>query len=414
MAKVGNLQQGYVGKLDGQVYYKGADGKTVVRGLTIPKNPKTLQQRVQRVIAKTVSENYKAMKNIADHSFEGMSLGFQCMNRFRSLNMQRIRERAAYLQSEGISLYEYFNFIPLGSTTFAPAAVYISDGTLNQVYANIDAQFRGSIAVAGNTYQDVINALGAQRGDQMTFVTVEKDTNGKFVFHYCRVILDPRNENGAAPLSSPFIVDNAIGTPNSRNNGNFGLLQYADNAVKFKLTTGDVAACGIIMSRRVGNNWLRSTCQLALSEDAIGNKKVSLLSAADVNVVSLDLDSEMYLNNAGVGGSEGSSTAAPESTTPVLSNSANIGGASQSIAGGSVSVTALPYVILNGSNLDGATFKMTKNSGADVAPTTTSASSVRFDIAGAAVGDIYRFYMDDTLKLTVSVIQAGGGGMNEG
>ena len=67
MAKVGNPQSGNVGKLDGQVYYKGADGKTVVRKITVPKNPKTLAQRVQRVIAKTVTENYKVMKAICDH-----------------------------------------------------------------------------------------------------------------------------------------------------------------------------------------------------------------------------------------------------------------------------------------------------------------------------------------------------------
>lgn len=129
MAKVGNLQSGYQGKLDGQVFYKGADGKTVVRKITTPKNPKTLAQRVQRVITKTVGDNYKVMKAICDHAFEGKSMGYECANRFRSLNAIRMRERAAYLQEQGVSLYEYFNFQPIGATQFRPAAVFVSETT---------------------------------------------------------------------------------------------------------------------------------------------------------------------------------------------------------------------------------------------------------------------------------------------
>lgn len=307
MAKVGNLQQGYQGKLNGQVYYKGADGQTVVRKITTPKNPKTLAQRVQRVITKAVSENYKAMKSICDHSFEGKSSGFECSNRFRQLNMKHMRSHATYLQEQGHSLYEYYNFIGLGEMLkFAPAAVFVSEGSLNQVYATIDGSFFGNLTIGGNTYGDVINALGAQRGDQMTFVTVEKDANGKYNFHYARVILDPRNENGAAALTTPFVNGNVIGSPNNRNRGTFYGLSVTGQTLKFKLTSGSVAAVGIIMSRRTGDTWFRSTCQLVLSEDALGTDKVSLMEAAEMGQQSsqLDLDNELFLNNAGMGGSE--------------------------------------------------------------------------------------------------------------
>lgn len=418
MAKVGNLQQGYKGKLEGQCYFKGADGQTQVRKITTPKNPKTLAQQVQRVIAKAVQANYKAMKNIADHSFEGKTMGFQCMNRFKELNMKHIRSRAAYLQDSGISLSEYYNFIALGANGYRPTAVYISEGSLNQVYATINASLQAEVEIGGNTYAQVINALGARRGDQMTFVTVEKDLHGKYTFHYARVILDPRNANGAAALSVAFVDNNAIGNPNSRNNGTFQTLSVSGTKLVFKLTSGTVVAAGIIMSRRDKNDWFRSTCQLALSEEALGADKLSLLDAAQQSkegAAQLDLDNDAYLNNAGVGGGAGTSTpASGDTSSPALSATARVNGASQNIGGGSLSTATLTSFAFEGMHLDDATFKMTKNAGADVAPTSQTASTVSWTIADAAVSDVYRFYMDGVVKYTITIVAAGGGGGGNG
>lgn len=379
MAKVGNPQSGNVGKLDGQVYYKGADGKTVVRKITVPKNPKTLAQRVQRVIAKTVTENYKVMKAICDHSFEGKSMGAQCSNRFRQLNMQHLRSRAAYLQEQGISLSTYYNFIGLGTTlSYAPGAMYVSEGSLRQVFAGIDANLKGQVVINGNTYGDVINALGARRGDQMTFVTIEKDANGNYSFNYARVILDPRNGNGAAALTEAFVVDGLINCPNSRNRGAFAGLVVEDDTLKFKLTNGSVIACGIIMSRREGDKWFRSTCQLALSEVGLGDDKLSLLDAASTDeAVALDLDSEAYLNNAGEGGTEGSSSSVPSGpVVTTINDNATINGASQSIAGGSVAVSQLSSITITGENLDHGLITCVADGETTVEPSSATATAM--------------------------------------
>ena len=421
MAKVGNLQSGYKGKLDGQTYYKGADGKTVVRKITVPKNPKTLQQRVQRVITKTVGANYKAMKAICDHSFEGKSMGFECANRFRQLNANRMRERAAYLQEQGISLSEYFNFLKQGDVPFSPAAVFVSEGSLNQVYVSI-AGGLAKVAVGGNTYADVINALGAQRGDQMTFVTVEKNTNDKYIFHYARVILDPRNENGAAALSSAFVTASAIVNPNSRNKGTFGALAVVGTDLQFKLdASGVVVAAGIIMSRRSGDKWFRSTCQLTISETALGSDATSLLAAAQESgeVVQLDLDSEAFLNNAGIGGSEGASAPASGgesgNTNPIINNTARVNGASQSRLG-TVNVTTLSSIELEGQNLADFGVKLTKNGSGDTQPTSQTETAISFTgITGATVGDTYRVVATEggLTLITISIVDDNNG-LNEG
>ena len=419
MAKVGTLQQGYVGKLNGQAYYKGADGKTVVRNITTPKNPKTLAQRVQRVIAKTVNAQYKQMKAIADHSFEGRSMGYECMNRFKQANMNGLRERAAAIQNAGGSLYEFYNFMQLKKDKFMPAAVIISEGQLNEIKPVIinSNGYRGALAVAENTYQAVINAVGGQRGDQLSFLTVEKDLDGNYKFHFARVILDPRNVDGSgAALSSAFISGSAINMPSPRNSGNFGSLTYADGNIVFTLADDSVCAVAIIASRKASDStWLRSNAKFVLSEGAIGTDLMSLMDAADDRTMSLDLNSEAFLNNAGTGGAQGQAQEATGgetgTTDPILSMTARINNVTQNISGGSTTVVdALTSVHFEGSNLSsGPAFKMTKNGGADVAPTTATDSAIDFTITGSAVNDIYRFYQGSSLKLTVTVVQASSG-----
>ena len=73
MAKVGSLWlKGSTGKLAGTTLYKGADGNTYQREIVTPSNPKTVAQNIQRVVMSTVGAAYRTMKEICDHSFEGV------------------------------------------------------------------------------------------------------------------------------------------------------------------------------------------------------------------------------------------------------------------------------------------------------------------------------------------------------
>ena len=272
----------------------------------------------------------------------------------------------------------------------------------------------GQVAVAANTYQAVIEALGARRGDQMTFVTVEKDANDNFKFHFSRIILDPRNENGAAELTEAFIAEGQINCPNSRNAGSFTTLTIADGQLKFALAGGPVVAAGIIMSRRNGDKWFRSTCQLALSEDGLGNYKMSLMDAAEESnqATQIDVESELYLNNAGTGGGQGSSEVVPEAPGAVLGNTAIINGAQQSLSGGSINVTGtLSSVALTGSELNQAEFSYTKNGAAgSVTPTVAeNGGQVAWSNLQGVTNDVFVFKMNGTTVLQVNVQPNGGG-----
>ena len=104
------------------------------------KNPKTSAQTLQRVLVKVVAFAYAMLKAICNHSFEGFSNGFDCMNKFKKVNLRYLRERAAALQNSGQSLNQFYQFMPLQSEKWAPYAAIISQGHLPEVSVGIDAE----------------------------------------------------------------------------------------------------------------------------------------------------------------------------------------------------------------------------------------------------------------------------------
>lgn len=308
MAKTGFWLNGAKGKVAGTTIYQ-SNGETVMRVINRSvKNPRTTAQLIQRIITKTVAKQYSAMKEICDHSFEGVTAGANTMAKFRSVNNAILRERIAAAQQAGNKFDEIFNFIPLKTNKFIPVAVQLSEGSLPQVkvLTAVDEATCGLGTV--NTYEGVLNYLGLERGDQLTFITVEN--NGDYYkFNFCRVILDPRESDGsAAPLSTAFIGENNIVVkPNFRNEGTFHTLAFnaTPGTASFCIKSDNVVAAAVIVSRKVNNDWLRSKAMLVVGEGAIGNDdNISLQEALDLAIQGTEIytDSQRYLNNAGVGG----------------------------------------------------------------------------------------------------------------
>ena len=136
---------GAEGKVGNKVYYR-QNGKTVAREVVTPKNPKTNAQTLQRVIVKQVGKMYAAMKTICDHSFEGVTYGAQSAAKFRKLNANYLRERAAEIVNAGGSLAQFFNFTPISSDKFAPGAAIIAQGQLPKIVPSIEAGSGGQCA----------------------------------------------------------------------------------------------------------------------------------------------------------------------------------------------------------------------------------------------------------------------------
>ena len=416
---------GAEGRVGNIVYYR-QNGKTVARENVTPKNPQTDLQTIQRVIVAQVGRSYSKFKTLCDHSFEGITMGAKSANTFRKLNTRYLREKAAYIQQTGNSIAQFYNFQPVGSTKFVPGALIISQGQLPKMPVTIaqlqSGMYVGFLALQANTYQAFIDQYELQRGDQLTFVTVEK-VNDEYDVKLARVILDPRNPDGSgAAMSTALITESAITSPNWRNKGNFNGALAFDSGIQFKLAEGGtLVAAGVIVSRKDGKEWLRSNCQLVISEENLGSDKCSLYAAVEQSYTgsNLDIESEYYLNNAGEGGVQGSddggSVSPVEPGTPTFSNSATINGVQQSIAGGSVTVTApVNTVVVTGTNLtSNLVYAVKSGSSEHIAPTSSTATSLTFSGLAVAAGASVAFFKAggsgiDTQWFAINAQAAGG------
>ena len=381
------------------------------------KNPKSTAQTLQRVLVKAVGVFYAMLKFICNHSFEGVSNGFNCMNKFRKTNLKYLRERAATLQNSGQSLYQFYQFMPLQSDKWTPFAAIISQGHLPEVSVSIDAEggHKAYVNTPGRTYADFVTAWGLQRGDQVTFVTVQK-YNGKYEAASARIVLNPRNADGSgAPMTTEIVNDQGeFPCSNWKNKLNFSSFEFDTDHFSFVLGRGgDVVAAGIIISRKDrSGDWFRSNCQLVLNEAALGSDLCSLAEAVEKSYVAseIDMESEFYLNNAGANGTGSTGDITPGGGSggvtpgqPVYNTSATINGVSQSIAGGSVTATApVTRVAVSGTSLSDVVFTVKVDGTGDVInPTSHDANGASFTGLNVEAGHSLVVYHGGTVWFTV-------------
>ena len=306
MAEMTLDMYGATGKFCNKVFYHRG-GKTFVRTITRPKNPKTEAQSLQRVLLKAVNKTYSKMKEICDHSFEEYDNSFDCMNKFKRVNLKYLREHAATLLDSGQGLDKFYQFSPLRSLKWTPFAAIISEGHLPVVSVGIDAAggHKAYVGSPGSTYADFVTAWGLQRGDMVTFVTVQK-CKGEYATEIARLVLDPCNADGSgAPMSTEIVnSEGEFPCSNKMNELNFSTFEFDTDHFNFILGRGgDVVAAGIIGSREnMSGSWLRSNCQLVLNEEGFGSDLCSLAKAVEYSYKApeIDMESELYLNNADV------------------------------------------------------------------------------------------------------------------
>ena len=304
MAEMTKDMYGAIGRVGNKTYYQRM-GKTIVRTITKPKNPKTEGQSLHRVLVKAVNKSYSKLKAICDHTFEDYDNAFDCMNKFKRVNLKYLREHATALMNSGQGLEGFYQFDPIDSEKWTPFAAIISEGHLPAVTVGIDAAggHKAYVSTSGPTYADFVTAWNLQRGDLVTFVTVQK-REGKYEVEVARIVLDPRHADGSGAPMMTEIVNSAgeFPCPNRRNEANFSSFEFDTDHFNFVLGRGgDVVAAGIIISREDAmGNWLRSNCQLVLNETGLGSDLCSLAKAVaySYKTPEINVESGRYLNNA--------------------------------------------------------------------------------------------------------------------
>lgn len=240
-----NLFLGFARGSVGDVTFSRINGVQVARARNrSPRNPQTPIQLLQRVCLKTASLGYSLLQEICNHSFQGRAEGTECQSRFTTLNVAQFRAALQDIIESGdpedILGGTEANYSQKSSSLAEFMPYIVSEGTLPSLrmvdmggFVAVDlGSGLTSETVATATYQDIVDALGLQQGDQLTFMWLSIDdqhntapTVSQFNgFKYSRVILEPSDGD----MTSQFIVDGAVNKPNVRNEGDITLMAMYD------------------------------------------------------------------------------------------------------------------------------------------------------------------------------------------
>lgn len=286
----GNLFMGNAsGKLADVVLYRNAGAQVARLRVRNPKNPRSEQQLIQRVIQSTASKAYSLLQFICNHAFEGKQSKTDNQSAFMKANVARDRYRVSVAPTGYRSLTSFNSrevVEPLANNYI------VAQGSLPEISFGFDTAGFKSIATSagGNSYQEIVNALGLQRGDQITFVvaTGDKTTAAMTGLKVQRVILEP----SSGDMSATFIESGAINLPNEKNEGNIGTFEFGEGGLKLAVAGG--VAATVIASRYSAGKWLRSNAtmlSIAESVKTLGEAVDSWKSA---------VSSDKYLNQAEV------------------------------------------------------------------------------------------------------------------
>lgn len=313
------MARGSVGDLT--FYRRNAQQITRVRNRVV-KNPKTLAQQMQRTIMRTSVEAYKVLKEICDHSWEGVAYGANSYAEFQKRNMAMLRSLAS-VGGENTK-----SFLPSGFNGLVAMPFEVSSGSLSFIapsYSDNLLKWSEEVPVAepqNMTYADFAAYIGAQEGDQVTFVVVRPsiatgiDEPFGLEAVISRVILSPgAGEFAETAFLAPIVGQVgsfAVNDPNPLNEGSvvfgFDNPQGRGSILRAGFLDGDdvllsMAGCAILSRRSTSGAWLRSKSKLGY--DSLFNENGYTLRQASM-VVTADIltPSDWYLNNANQGSSE--------------------------------------------------------------------------------------------------------------
>lgn len=263
------LRRGSTKTLTFSVY----NGKQVTKDrVTDVKNPRSAMQMIQRAYMATALHAYSALKEICDHSFEGLSYGQKSMNYFVSENARMIRATAPNVN---LSLYKGIS---------VSNAYIISKGSLPEVKVTKNSSGFSipltQFASTDFTYGEVFAQLGATKvGDMITFVQLVDNPGGNASIYWVRITLTPENISlKVDDNSSQNVFDQLVeGVDFETNIDNFSPTDFELMVHNTEPASPDVAlgvssssvgtSLGVILSRKSDTGWLRSSSTMVNFKD---------------------------------------------------------------------------------------------------------------------------------------------------
>ena len=241
------------------------------------KNPRSSAQMMQRAIMATALHGYSALKEICDHSFEGLTYGQPSMNYFISQNANMIRKATPNVN---ISYFKG-NSVPnkyIISKGTIPAIDASYNTSKNGFVLNVNGAFTNGTNIA--TLGDVLDGLGATNiGDYITFVFLSGNGSSNASVYWLRLHRTSDSELVNVDYNSDII--SSLSAEEGAFQTNIDNFSVGDFVLKFEVAAnkGTIVAqvpgfesspksFGVIVSRKNDTGWLRSTSIMAMSSNA--------------------------------------------------------------------------------------------------------------------------------------------------
>ena len=242
------------------------NGKQITKDrVEIVKNPRTESQMVQRMIMATASAAYAAMREIVNHSFEGVTYGQPTMSKFISENAKALRDNLSAVTNK-------FAYNEYQSRGLVPGAYIIAKGSLpkpNFTYSvsSGDGQLSAVLNPAGLaqnwTANDLAAGLGLSVGEMATICMIFGNYAADgFNFGFIRIkfLQEGTTAITAANLADYFQIESSLGAATVTVNAANLTLNYGN----VDINDASAIARGVIYSRSSANGWLRSDAVITI------------------------------------------------------------------------------------------------------------------------------------------------------
>lgn len=281
------------GKLADVVLYRNAGAQVARLRVRKPRNPRTEAQLIQRVIQSTAAKAYSVLQAICNHAFEGKQSKTDNQSEFMRLNVAADRYR---VNVTPLGWRNLDNFNSRDKVEPLANNYIVASGSLPEMQFGGDGQNftigDGLGLTENDTYQQVCDKLGLQRGDQITVFNVTVGDNAEMSdLNAARIILEPADGD----MTTKFLGEaGALNKPNEKNEGNFTVaISTGVLSIELKKTGG---AGTVIISRYDNGKWLRSTSRMRVISRIVN---APTLGAA-VDSWKSAMSSDKYLNQAEV------------------------------------------------------------------------------------------------------------------
>lgn len=241
-------------------------GKQITKDrVEIVKNPRTMAQMQQRMLMATASAAYAAMREICNHSFEGVTYGQSNMSKFISENVKRLKDNLAAVTSK-------FSYNEFQNRGLVPGAYLIAKGslpkptfayTLSSGEGTLTAVLNPTGLTSGFSADALAAALGLSIGEMATICMIYGNSaaNGNN-FSFIRITYKAAGSVAltAANIGTYFDIESTLGTPAVTINTTNVTLVYSD----VDINDASAVARAVIYSRYSANGWLRSETEFTI------------------------------------------------------------------------------------------------------------------------------------------------------